>query len=146
MGRTNAKRTTVGGRKAIGSGAELRRWATVGVIGTSVLSAGLNGLAFGSSAPWPVAGWALGLAIPALTYVFARVAGLLWASGRRRLALAGGAACLAVVGLSVSHLASSIGRLTGESGAGPLLMAVAVDVGLVVCELATLQGGRRRAK
>lgn len=117
----------------------LRAWAYAGIGLTLGLSAWLNGLAFSGSAPWPVAGWGLGIMVPVLVLVFSRVAALLWGRGRRGLALVGGGAVLAVLGLSVQHLAASVAKLTGEGTATAFLLAVAVDVGLVVCELATVR-------
>lgn len=137
-------------RKAKASGAErkprplagLKLWAYGGVGLTLGLSGWLNGLAFSVSAPSPGAGWALGLAIPALVLVFSRVSALLYQHGRKGLAFAGALAVLAVLLLSVQHVAVSISRLTGEHIACAALMALAIDLGLVVCELATV-GGRR---
>lgn len=116
----------------------LRRWAYCGVGLTLALSGWLNGLAFAQSAPTPAHGWALGCAIPALVLVFSRVSALLWGLNRRHLAYCGAAATLSVLLLSVQHCAVSIARLTGEPVALAALMALAVDMGLVVCELATV--------
>ena len=43
------------------------------------------------------------------------------------------------INASVQHMAASIGRLTGESVGLAALLAVAIDAGLVVCELATVR-------
>lgn len=118
--------------------ADLRPWAYTGVAGTLALSGWLNGLAFSVSAPTPLHGWVLGLAIPCLILVFSRVAALCYARGRKGLAGAGAAATLSMLLLSVQHCATSIARLTGENVALAALMALAIDAGLVVCELATL--------
>jgi hypothetical protein len=82
------------------------------------------------------------VAIPGLILVFSRVAALCYGRGWRRLAYAGAGATLAVLLLSVQHCAGSIARLTGEHIVLAGLMALAIDAGLVVCELATV-GGRR---
>lgn len=119
-------------------GAELKRWAYCGVAGTLTLSAWLNSLAFSHTAPSPVHGWALGIAIPLLILVFSRVSALLWMRGRSHLALCGAAACLSMLALSVQHCACSIARLSGEPVGLAALMAIAIDVGLVVAELATV--------
>jgi hypothetical protein len=137
-GRKPASRVRKAG-KVRGGRDGLLWWAYGGVGGTLALSAWLNGLAFSGAAPWPVAGWVLGVTVPVLVLVFSRVAGLLWGRGRKGLALVGAGATLAVLALSVQHLASSIARLTGEGFGASLLLAVAVDVGLVVCELATVR-------
>lgn len=117
----------------------LALWAAGGVAGTLVLSAGLNGWAFAHAAPVSWAGWALGLAIPGLVLVFARVSALSYQRGWRRLAYCGAAVTLSILLLSVQHCAVSISRLTGEHVALAALMALAIDMGLVVCELATVR-------
>ena len=124
-------------RKAAAAPA-VKPWAYCGVGLTLGLSGWLNGLAFSASAPVPAHGWALGLAIPAGVLVFSRVAALLYAAGRRGLAYAGAVACLSMLLLSVQHVAVSIARLTGEPVGLAALMALAIDLGLVVCELATV--------
>jgi len=120
------------------AGTAVKPWAYCGVGLTLGLSGWLNGLAFSASAPVPAHGWALGLAIPAGVLVFSRVAALLYAAGRRGLAYAGAVACLSMLLLSVQHVAVSIARLTGEPVGLAALMALAIDLGLVVCELATV--------
>lgn len=117
---------------------ELKRWAYAGVAGTLSLSAWLNGLAFSHTAPTPVHGWVLGLTIPFLILVFSRVSALLWARNRAQLAACGAVACLSMLALSVQHCAASISRMTGEPLSLAALMALAIDAGLVVCELATV--------
>ena len=116
----------------------LKRWAYAGVGITLGLSGWLNGMAFANTAPNPASGWALGIAVPALVLVFSRVAALLYGLNRRALAACGAAATLSILLLSVQHCAVSIARLTGEHVALAALMALAIDAGLVVCELATV--------
>lgn len=118
---------------------KLLAWAKVGVAGTLVLSAGLNGWAFAEHAPAAWAGWLLGVAIPALVLVFSRVSALCWGRGWRRLAYCGAGVTLSMLLLSVQHCAWSISRLTGEHVGLAALMALAIDAGLVVCELATVR-------
>lgn len=118
---------------------ELKAWSYAGVGLTLTASAGLNGLAFAECAPLPWQGWGLGIAIPVMLLVFARVSALLWGQGRRGLAYCGGMACLSMLLLSVQHCACSISRLTGEHVGLAALMALAIDAGLVVCELATIK-------
>lgn len=114
-------------------------WAYAGVVGTLAASAVLNGLAFAEHASSPWLAWGLGVAVPGFVLVFSRVAALAWARGERWLACAGGVATLALLLLSVQHLALSISRITGEHVALAALMALALDAGLVVCELFTLR-------
>lgn len=117
----------------------LKPWAYAGVGLTLGLSAWLNGLAFSHTAPTPAHGWVLGVAIPVILLVFSRVGGLLWARGRRTQAYVAAGACASMLLLSVQHCAHSIARLTGEPVVLASLMALAIDVGLVVCELATVE-------
>src|SRR5262249_8642708 len=67
------------------------RWATFGVIFTLILSAALNGLANAQHAPVAWAGWLMGLAIPVLVLVLAKVTGEKFRGGQRTVAwFAGG--------------------------------------------------------
>ena len=54
---------------------------------------------------------------------------------RRAVAVWSGSAGLAVLALSVSHVAHAIQAITGE-GAGSVLLAIGVDCGMVACEVA----------
>lgn len=117
----------------------LKVWSYAGVGVTLGLSGWLNGMAFAERAPSAASGWALGIAIPALVLIFSRVGALLWALNRRQLAWCAAAATVSILMLSVQHCAVSIARLTGEHVALAALMALAVDAGLVVCELATIR-------
>ncbi len=107
-----------------------------------IMSGWLNGLAFAEAAPSRSQGWALGVLIPVMLLIGARVSALLWGAGRRGLAGCGAGACLSVLALSVQHCAVSISRLTGEHVALAALMALSLDGLLVVCELATISMGR----
>lgn len=117
----------------------LKAWSYAGVGVTLGLSGWLNGMAFAERAPSAGMGWALGLAIPVLVLILSRVGALLYALNRRELAYFAAAATLSILALSVQHCAVSIARLTGEHVALAALMALAVDAGLVVCELATIR-------
>lgn len=121
------------------AGRELKVWAYSGVGITLAMSAGLNGLAFAQHAPSAGLAWGLGIGIPVLILVFSRVSALLYGMGRKSLAYAGAAATLSMLLLSVQHCAASISRLTGENLLLAGLMALAIDAGLVVCELATVK-------
>ena len=134
------KRPAARVKPPVRKGKALTRWAYAGVGLTLALSAGLNGMAFAEHAPAAWAGWGLGFLIPVMVLVFSRVAVLGWAEGYRRPAAVGAGATLLMVLLSVQHLAASISRLTGESMLSAGLMAVAIDVGLVVCEVMTVKG------
>jgi hypothetical protein len=116
----------------------LQTWAYAGVGLTLGLSGWLNGLAFSAAAPSPVHGWALGVSIPVAVLIFSRVSALCYGHGRRPLAYCGAVACLSILLLSVQHCAVSIAALTGEHVVLAGLMALAIDAGLVACELATV--------
>lgn len=120
----------------------LHRWAVAGVGLTLGLSGWLNGMAFSASAPTPVCGWVLGIAIPVLVLVFSRVSAILYAQQQRTLAYCGAGATLSILLLSVQHCAVSIAALTGEPVALAALMALSVDFGLVICEISTLNKKR----
>lgn len=118
----------------------LTRWARAGVGLSLGLSGLLNGYANAEHAvagmAW--AGWGLGLCVPALVLILSRVSGGCYLRGRRALGLAGGAVALALLGLSVRHCAHTFAALTGADMVSAVLWAIGVDVGLVVCELATV--------
>lgn len=116
----------------------VRQWAYAGVGLTLGLSAWLNGLAFSQSAPTPAHGWVLGVSIPLLVLIFSRVSAILYATGARTLSYCGAGATLSILLLSVQHCAHSIATLTGEPVALAAMMAVAVDAGLCLCEVATV--------
>lgn len=125
-----------GPRKKGGKPDRTGRWAGAGVGLSLVLSAVLNGFAFSQHAPSPAAGWLLGVTVPALVLILSRVAGGSHRAGRigvSRCAAGSGAGLLL---LSVWHCAESIALLTGGPVALAVPMALAVDGGLVACELA----------
>lgn len=116
----------------------VKQWAYAGVGLTLGLSAWLNGLAFSQSAPTPAHGWVLGVSIPLLVLIFSRVSAILYAHSARTLAYCGAGATLSILLLSVQHCAHSIATLTGEPVALAALMSLAIDAGLVICEVATV--------
>lgn len=116
----------------------LRLYATAGVALMAVLSALLNGYANGLHATIAWAGWGMGLAVPAIVLTLGKVAGLLYKRGGRVLAYATAATGAGLLFLSVWHCATSISLLTGSPLLLALPMAVAVDCGLVCCEVAAL--------
>jgi hypothetical protein len=104
----------------------------------SALSAGLNGYANAQHSPvaWP--GWLMGLAVPVIVLTLAKVAGEKWRAGQRRVGGLAGASGVALLFLSVWHCANSIALLTGSPLALAMPMAVAIDCGLVACEIALI--------
>ena len=125
------------------------RWANTGVVLMAVLSAWLNGYANSLSATIPRAGWLLGIVIPIIVLISAKVAGKQLRRGHVKRAQATAAAGLGLLLLSVWHCAVSISLLTfgvmptfSWEGARILLltlpMAVAIDGAMVACEVATL--------
>jgi len=116
----------------------LRTYATAGVALMAVLSALLNAYANGQHATIAWAGWAMGLAVPAIVLTLGKVAGLLWKRRHRRQAYLTGGTGAGLLFLSVWHCATSIALLTGSPLLLALPMAVAIDCGLVCCEVAAL--------
>jgi hypothetical protein len=104
----------------------------------AVLSALLNGYANSQEATVYVAGWLMGLVIPAIVLTLGKVAGLLHKRQQRRLAYLTGGTGTGLLFLSVWHCATSISLLTGSPLLLSMPMAVAVDCGLVCCEIAAL--------
>jgi hypothetical protein len=116
----------------------LMRWAYAGILLAVTMSAGLNGYCNAQHAAVPWAGWVLGILVPALVLVLARLAGGSWARGWRALAYFSGAVGVALLALSVSHCAKAFAELTGADLVSAYLMAVGIDCGLVACELMTI--------
>ena len=116
----------------------VRVWALFGVGFMSALSAGLNGYANAQHSPvaWP--GWLMGLAVPVIVLTLAKVAGEKWRAGQRRVARLAGGSGAALLFLSVWHCATALAALTGSPLALALPMAVAIDCGLVACEIALI--------
>lgn len=113
-------------------------WATFGVVFTLILSALLNGYANSQHAPAAWAGWLMGLSVPVLVLVLSKVAGEMYHRGQRGVALFAGGSGVSLLALSVWHCAESIALLTGSHVALAVPMAVAIDAGLVACEVALL--------
>lgn len=142
MVKAPVKRTARDPRESKGACPKLtaRHWALFGVGFTAVLSAGLNGYANAQHASVLWAGWAMGLAVPILVLTLAKVAGLKWKSGGKNRWIGGfaGGSGVALLFLSVWHCALSISLVTGSSIYLALPMAVAIDCGLVACEVALI--------
>lgn len=136
--RTTAKRKTVDTPHRPAGPDGMKRWATAGVALTGVLSAVLNGYAASQHSPAAWAGWGMGVTIPVIVLILARVAGLQWKRGQRRLAYAGAGVGTGLLLLSVWHCATSIAALMGGGVVLALPMAVAIDAGLVYCEVCGL--------
>ena len=124
--------------RAAGFRREVAGWAMFGVIFTSVLSAGLNGYANAQHSPVAWAGWLMGLAVPVIVLTLSKVAGEKWLAGQRWVGGLAGGSGLALLFLSVWHCANSIALLTGGGLFLAIPMAVAIDCGLVACEIALI--------
>lgn len=113
----------------------LKRWASAGVWLTLIMSAVLNGYSNAQHAPMAWAGWLMGMATPALVLILSRVASLQHRRKYRKLAGFTASVGVGLLLLSVWHCAISISILTGSHLALAIPMAVAIDCGLVACEL-----------
>ena len=112
------------------------RWATFGVVFSLILSAALNGYANAQHAPVAFAGWLMGVSVPVLVLVAAKVAGEKHRDGQTAVAWFAGGSGIALLFLSVWHCSQSIAILTGSPVGLALPLAVAIDMGLVACEIA----------
>ena len=116
----------------------VKQWATFGVGFMLVLSAALNGYANAQHSPVAWAGWLMGLAVPVIVLTLAKVAGEKYRAGQKPVAWAAGGSGVALLFLSVWHCSESIAMLTGGSLGLAVPMAIAVDCGLVACEVALI--------
>lgn len=116
----------------------LKGWATAGVGLMLTLSAALNGFANSLHSPSAWAGWAMGVTVPAIILILGKCAGMLYHRGHIRLAYALGAVGSGLLLLSVWHCSLSIALLTGSPVALAVPMGLAIDAGLIGCELAAL--------
>lgn len=80
----------------------------------------------------------LGVGIPALSVALSRVAGSLWVGGHHILALAAGALVICVLSVSLAHVARAIRELSGAEPWLSWALALSLDAGLVVSEIASV--------
>lgn len=113
-------------------------WATFGVAFTAILSALLNGYANAQHATVGWAGWLMGLAVPVIVLTLSKVAGEKWKAGQLWVAGCAGGSGVTLLFLSVYHCSTSISLLTGSELWLTLPMSVAIDCGLVACEIALI--------
>jgi hypothetical protein len=83
------------------------------------------------------------MVIPTIVLVLTRVAGRKHRAGQLRPAFLAGASGVALLFLSVWHCSESIALLTGSGLILAVPMAVAIDCGLVACEVALICEPRR---
>lgn len=131
--------------------ASRQTWAHIGVYTSVALSALLNGYSNSTHAPKDSVGvWVcaigLGVVVPFIVFVLAKVAGSQWRDAgtgwtqRRVLALITAGVGGVLLALSVRHCADAIYLLTGMSWNQALMLAIAIDCGLVACELEVVTG------
>jgi hypothetical protein len=85
----------------------------------------------------------MGLAVPVIVLVLAKVAGEKYRTGQRPVAWFAGGSGVALLFLRVHHCLQPIVALTGSPVALALPMSVAIDCGLVACEVALISEARR---
>lgn len=78
---------------------------------------------------------ALGVGIPLLSLAMSKLAGTLASNGHFLLAGFAFALMLAVLGVSLGHLAWAVGDITRSGRRASWSLAVALDLSLVMCEL-----------
>lgn len=81
----------------------------------------------------------LGVGIPSLVLSMSSLFGTL-ASERNALAVLPACVGLTMLYVSLSHVADSVARLTGSTTHHAYAMAIALDVGIVTCELVGMTG------
>jgi len=144
--KTAAKRKPAKRRKPLPArgthATSVKRWAAFGVGLMLVLSAALNGFANSLHSPVAWAGWLMGLAVPVIVLVLAKVAGEKYRAGQKPVAWFAGGSGIALLFLSVHHCSHSIAALTGSPVALALPMSIGIDCGLVACEVALISEGR----
>lgn len=113
-------------------------WAWAGVAIMAIMSALLNGYANASHGPLPLAGWGMGIATPVLVLILAKVAGNKWHAGQQHMAYLAGGSGAGLLALSVWHCSLSIATITASPLLLALPMAIAIDMGLVACEMAII--------
>lgn len=118
------------------------RWATFGVVFMCVLSAGLNGYANAQHSPIAILGWMMGVSIPVIVLTLAKVCGEKYRDGQRSMAYLAGGSGVALLVLSVWHCAESIAIITGSPVLLAFPLALAIDAGLISCELALISEPR----
>ena len=119
-----------------------KAWAAFGVVFTLALSAVLNGYANAQHAPHALAGWLMGVSVPVIVLVLSKVCGEKYRIGQRGPAYLAGGSGATLLFLSVWHCSQSIALLTGSGLALAVPMAVAIDFGLVACEVALISEPR----
>lgn len=77
----------------------------------------------------------LGVGIPLLSLAMSKLAGTLAAGGMFALAVFALGLMVAVLGVSLSHLAWAVGDITRSKRAPSWALAIALDLSLVLCEL-----------
>lgn len=117
---------------------DVTAWATFGVLFTLILSGLLNGYANAQHAPVAWAGWGMGLSVPVILLFLSKIAGEKYLKNQRGPAVLAGGSGLALLVLSVYHCAESVALLTGSGLGLAVPMALAIDCGLVACEVALI--------
>jgi hypothetical protein len=121
--------------------ADLRQTAALTVLICAAISGLLNAYAMYTHSPTPVLGIVLGCSIPVIVLRLGKVTGKLWKRGNRELAYFAGCSGVGLLLLSVYHCAEAVSILTGSSLLLSVPLAVAIDCGLVACELAAIAEG-----
>ncbi len=84
----------------------------------------------------------MGIAVPVLVLVLSKVCGEKFRAGQKPVAWFAGGSGIALLFLSVWHCSEAIALLTGSPVALALPLALAIDCGLVACEVALISEPR----
>jgi hypothetical protein len=123
-------------------------WSHAGVTLCVGASAWLNGYANAMHAPNIIPAWGLGIMIPCLVFILCKVAAKQHRKNAcikvrgRKIMLAAITACVGgcLLALSVHHCACSLAVMTGSPLMLAYMFAIAIDCGLVVCEIDIVLG------
>jgi hypothetical protein len=134
---------TAKGRRVEQARRDVVLWAHRYTAGAVVLSAGLNAWASvqdsgASNVVLIMAAAVVGGVVPVGVWVLSKLAGHLVRAGWRRMAGAAGGVGVFLLALSLWHCSAAIAGLTGAAWLLALLLAVGIDCGLVVSELAAV--------
>jgi len=85
----------------------------------------------------------MGFAVPIIVLTLSKVSGTTYLRGNRGVSYLAGGSGVALLFLSVYHCSESISMITGSGLGLAVPMALAIDCGLVSCEVSIIVGGKK---